>query len=272
MQIKKLTFSKSDLALIDEKERNFFIGAAHISNELNVLSKLFQWALVRPKNEIERRIMVTQGLMLGRILNGKLYEGWKYLEKAFFGPKISKVYEPLLSPLATEALEELKVYFSSSNTIGTVRNKFSFHYDPTHFGAGYDGLDDDVSLEILLGEQNANTIFAFSDDIVGQGLVDAIDPADRSKAMESFMTETSRVSGLFSVFLGECMRIVLSKYKLIDRAADFDTVTLSGLPEWADIRLPFFTQSPSHFSYKMKSGESLKWGEHSVAAPQLFKK
>ncbi len=269
MQIQKMTFLKEDLAAVEEKERIFFIGTAHISNEINVLSKLFQWAISRPTSEIERRVMLTQGLMLGRLLNGKLYECWRFLEKAFFGAQVSKIYSPILSGDATEALKELKAYFSSNNVIATVRNEFSFHYDPTHFGTGYNALENDVLLEIYLAEQNANTIFSFADDIVGRGMIDAINSTDKSKAMDSFMTETSRISGLISVFLGSCMRLAIDR-NLSHKKTGVDVITLSGLQNWSDIRIPYFTNVPSHFSFELKDGKKLTWGEHSVAAPKLF--
>lgn len=270
MKIKKMTFLKSDLEPIGKNERDFLIGAAHISNEINVLSKLFQWMISRPTNEIERRVMLTQGLMLGRILNGKLYESWQYLTKAFFGAQVSKIYCPILDEEASEALNELKSYFSSSNIIGTVRNKFSFHYDPIQFGAGFEALDPDVSLEIFLSEHNANTIYAFSDDIVGRGLIDSINSDDKGKAMESFMNDTSRISGLISIFLGACMRLAISRNLLSKETVKFDIVTLPNLPSWSEIKIPFFSQSPSHFSFKLQNGKTLTWGEQSVDAPQIF--
>jgi hypothetical protein len=270
MQIKKMTFFKNDIEVIDKNERDFLIGAAHISNEINVLSKLFQWMISKPTNEIERRVMLTQGLMLGRILNGKLYESWQYLKKAFFGAQVSKVYCPILDEEASKALNELKSYFSSENIIGTIRNKFSFHYDPIQFGAGFDALDPDVPLEIFLGEQNANTIFAFSDDIVGRGLVDSINPDDKAKAMENFMNDTSKISGLILIFLGACMRLAIGRNLLNKKKVDFDILTLHDLPRWTDIKIPFFTQSPSHFSFKLENGKTLTWGEHSVDAPKIF--
>lgn len=270
LRIQKMTFSKAHLRLLEKKERKFFVGASHIANEISLLSKWFQWTIARPKSEIERQVMVAQGLMLGRLLSGKLHECWKYLEIAFFNAKFSKNYSEALNSESKAALKELKNYFSSSNMITSLRNEFSFHYDPAHYGIGYELLDEDTSLEIYFGEHNANTLFSFSDEIIGRGMVNAINPADKAVAMEKFRLETSKIAGLISVFLGGCMRLVIEKHLLGKESVEVSMLTFADLPNWSEVKIPFFTQSPSHFYFKLDNGKTLTWGEQSVSASPLF--
>jgi hypothetical protein len=269
MQLKKMTFLKADLNCLGEQERNFFIGIAHIANEINSLSRLFQWSIARPTSEIGRRAMLTQGLMFARLLNGKLYEFWIYLKKAFSN-KLSKVYEPELDSDSAEALKDLRRYFSNGSMSNKVRNKFSFHYDPEFLVSGYDDIDDDALMEIYLGEHNANTIYALADDIVGRGMINFINPESKSEAMKQFFEETSMVAGLASVFIGGYMRLVIDKHLPHRKAESIEEISIEGLPDWSDVRIPYFTESPAHFYFKPVGREPLTWGQHSLKSPRLF--
>jgi hypothetical protein len=120
---------KSELAKVPEAERTFLLLLGHLANELAVLSKLFLFCSeFESDDKWKRRAAPAQALVVGKLLVGKLSEGWELLQQSFFGSKLSQLFEPRLSPEAKEAIHHLKRYFGKENLIRNVRNRYSFHY------------------------------------------------------------------------------------------------------------------------------------------------
>jgi len=215
--------------------------------------------------------MVVQGLLLGRLLTGKLYEVWQLFGSAFFATKISAIYEPLFDKESQEAFLELKRYFGKSNLISTVRNKHAFHYSVEQIPAGFAKLVEDIPLDIYISEFNSNTMYAFADDILNTAMLESIVPGDHHKAMESYMEETSKVSGLFATVLGRCMAIAIQKYLNVEFSAQHHSnVSINNASKWDEVKIPFFIESPKYFSFSLELGGELEWGETSMMSPDLL--
>lgn len=270
MKITKIKFSREALSKIPERERILFVSLAHAANELNVLSKLYQIAMNPPQNEIERKAMVVQAFLIGKMLAGKLYETWNLFTKAYFGTKISKIYEPLFDSDAQNSLKFLKNYFNNENVISLVRNRFAFHYGADQIQGGFEAMEHDAILDMYLDAYNPNTMYSFADDIVNFAMFEAIAPGDQKLAVKKFMDDTSAVNGHFSTLLGACMAIAIAKY-LSDEAApeNRSNFVISNAPNWKELRLHYFSQSPTHFSFPLKTGESLEWGNTSLHSPKI---
>jgi len=67
-------------------------------NEFITLTKISAWSTptVPSANTIEAAVSNSQGLMISKILAGKLYEGWQLMHKAYFSSKLSLVTFPRL--------------------------------------------------------------------------------------------------------------------------------------------------------------------------------
>src|SRR5688572_977705 len=112
VHIHHITLTRKQLDAIPEPERRLLVLMAHASNELNVLTKLFHFsAKGLSAKPMLQQAENAQALVLGRLLTGKIYECWKLMQAAFFRSGLSKSYEPLFEPTASEALQGLKRYF-----------------------------------------------------------------------------------------------------------------------------------------------------------------
>ena len=244
MQLHKVTLSREQLERIPPGERQLLILVAHAANEIGALSKLFHFAAGSASEEgVVGQAENAQALVLARALTGSIYEFWQLLQKSFFGPALSKSYEPKLDAEAKDALQCLKRYFARDNIIGTVRNRFAYHYSPDQVDAGFAALTDDDPLQIYMAKHNANTYYAFGDTIVGRAMLEAICPGDHHAAFEALIRDTSEAVKHINVVSGALMIICMTKYiggSAYDLGAE--AIEIEGAPESQVVRIPFFIE------------------------------
>jgi len=175
IELKKLTFSKSQLSVFGEAELHFFILITTYANEVSVLCKLLIFSgkpIDKNESKIEEEARALQTFFITKILAGKLYEGSDLLQIRFTGSKVSVKYakdEKIVS-----ALRAINKYFSDkSNLIRLIRNKYAFH----------NADKENVLIEMLkllpedhlflnyVSPQIANTMFYGSEDFVLRSLL-----------------------------------------------------------------------------------------------------
>jgi len=118
MKIHRISVTKGQLDQIPSLERAFYIHIGHLRHELMVLKKLLEFsAKETPDDPILRDVHLSQQFIIGRLLAGKVREGWELLKIAYFGTKLSLGVEKHLPDDTTMALENLKKYFSTKNLI-----------------------------------------------------------------------------------------------------------------------------------------------------------
>ncbi|MNF87937.1 hypothetical protein D3C84_704160 [compost metagenome] len=244
MKLHHFKLSKGQLTVIPEVERNLFVLLAHAANELNTLIKLFKYCSEHPATtEVEKEARNAQAMTIGRLLTGKLYECWKLLQSAFFGTKLSQVYEPLLDAGATTYLNALKKYFGRKNLIEAVRNQHAFHYSPDQISRGFANLADEEALNVYMATTNANTLYAFADVIAGYSLLEDICPGNPVQAFDALISETTEVLDWFNQVIGAFMMIVIEKYIGCDlEALDSREVEIGGALDWKVITIPYFIE------------------------------
>lgn len=247
MQLHKVNLSREQLDRIPPAERRLLVLIAHAANDIGALSKLFHFAAGSAADSgVLGQAENAQALVLARAVTGSIYEFWQLLQTSFFGPALSKIYEPQLDAEAQDALQALKRYFGRENLIGTVRNKFAYHYSPDQVDAGYAVLTEDDPLQIYLAQHNANTFYAFGDTIVGRAMLEAIRPGDHRAAFEALIAQTSEAVGHINTVIGALMIICISKYigaNLYDLGAE--VIEVEGSPESQVVRIPFFIEIES---------------------------
>ncbi|MGA9335792.1 MAG: hypothetical protein WBV39_16040 [Rudaea sp.] len=133
--VRTFSLSGPELNEASEAERAFLLAGGHLQNEVATLNKLFVWSIPRATGPFHDDIVQSgQALMLGKILAGKLSEGWTLIERIYFGTKLSRLVN--LPPLVADALKQLKAYFGKKGClVRLVRNDFAFHYSPSGIGA-----------------------------------------------------------------------------------------------------------------------------------------
>jgi hypothetical protein len=240
----KIEISKSKLLSIQEDERIFFVQFGNLMNELNTLQKLIYFSSHATDNEIIRRGSHSQALFLVRILAGKLFEGWRLLEKNFFGTKISKTYQKRMTKLGKRRLSELKHYFGKSNIIRVIRNEFSFHYSPNasdkikHL---IDEAPESEVFEIFVSEEHGNCLYWASDVLVNVAILRAMDKSNLERAMKKLLDEILSVTRWFLEFLGDCVFVIVVAHPELIKAE----VEIPNPPAIGEVDLPFFVSRES---------------------------
>jgi hypothetical protein len=160
MDIYPIRFSKALLNKVPEDERTFHLMAGQLANDLNILSKLIIMLLNHAsEQELLRRANTTSAILLIKLLAGRLNEGWELMCRQFFPSKQSdgkrqsdhvSIYDRYVvdfDDYAKAQLDNIQRYFGKKNIVRTIRNRASFHADPTVLKKGYAEFTDD---EILL--------------------------------------------------------------------------------------------------------------------------
>src|SRR5690349_13950716 len=92
--VSRIRIPKSKLAMIPEHERNMLFMLGHIVNELTILSKLHIYAsnyARRPMpTKVEERVNVSQTMLIGKLLTGKIKEAWEFIRGAFLSSPLGR--------------------------------------------------------------------------------------------------------------------------------------------------------------------------------------
>ena len=246
MKIHHLKLSRAQLDSIPADERRLLILIAHAANELSVLTKLFHFAAGTVTDDALphfEHAHNTQALVLGRILTGKIYEWWVLMQSAFFGTRLSQLYEPLFEPDPRMALDMLKRYFGRDNIIGRIRNKFAFHYSPDQVDPGYTAVIDDDPLSMYLSKHNTNTLYDFAETVTGRAMLDLINPNDHEAAFGQLIDESSRAVSQIADVTGQIILLCFDRHlggNIYSLGAE--VIDVEGAPESETISIPYFIE------------------------------
>jgi hypothetical protein len=248
MQLHRIAVPRDILLGMPENERNFLIATGHLLNELNVLNKIFyRCSQYATDDRVIGKAQTTQALCMAKILAGKLAVGWEMLRNFYFNTQLSREYGPLLSPEASEARRELGKYFGRSiNVISAIRNRYAFHYDPEQFSGALAAPSEEDGWEMFLTEESGNSLYFFSEVVIGRGLLEYINPASQKEAIETLIDDITSIGGLFITFLTGCLIVIGERYLFDDKwLLPIESVYIDDPPGLDDIRIPFFVSVPS---------------------------
>ncbi|MDD5063381.1 MAG: hypothetical protein PHQ35_01295 [Phycisphaerae bacterium] len=244
MKLLKVVIPKSKLSSVPENERVFFVLTGSLLNDLNMLQKLMIFSSnVKTANQVAHMAQNIQTLSLIRIQAGKLHEGWKLLQKNFFGTKLSFAYEKELTDPEKESLEKLKTYFrKDKNLISSIRNKFAFHYYPssTEINQLIDDLRESEIFEIFMSEFYGNCVFSMSNVLINYLILEhtGVENTDENtnKAMIKLLHDITDVTSWFGSFLGGCLLVFAKKHLGLESTE----VEIPEPPDINEVTLPYF--------------------------------
>lgn len=241
LKVTRLRIDKAALLQVDLPERTFFLGAAHLVNELNALHRLLIWsANGLSGSEPQHKAQLALSMRLLRILGATLWEGWQMLEKTFFKSKVSAGYEPELVEASRIDLQELKRYFGRRSLLRTVRNEFGFHYAPELLEEALNKLGTGETLDLYLAD--ANNLYFFAEMLANMAMTDAVNEDDLEKGFERIMKEIVEVSGWLLGFLDGALAVFLGRHSraVIDVKGrqDFE---LQELPDFDQVTIPWYS-------------------------------
>jgi hypothetical protein len=210
MELEKIHFKKNDLEKIPDNQRFFFIQAINLLTEINVLNRVACSYLKTTENEIADKSIYCHKIFISVMLGGKLYEGWRILEKNYFGQKVSQEIDSHLSETGKRALNGLKNYFASENLIKKIRQKYAFHYDIDELKKQYNDYRDDEPFELYWSEHMAN-VFSTTYFDVYHALTKELND-DEDIAAKLFFKNVTGTTGIFREFIGEIILYFSRKY------------------------------------------------------------
>ena len=247
MLLHRIAVPREALVGMPENERNFVIAMGHLLNELNVLNKIFYRCSQYPTDDrIIGKEQATQALCMAKIVAGKLAVGWEMLRAFYFNTQLSREYGPLLSPQASAALRELGRYFGrSTNVISVIRNRYAFHYDSQQFSEALAAPSEEDGWEMFLTEETGNSLYFFSEIVIGHGLLEHINANSHRAAMNTLIDDITSIGGLFITFLTGCLIVITERYLLNERGLPVERVRIDDPPGLDDVRIPFFVSTPS---------------------------
>jgi hypothetical protein len=188
----------------------------------------------------------TQALTIAKVLTGKLFEAWRFLEQGFFASKVSATYEPKLEAEAADALSNLKRYFGRKNLVVEVRNNLAFHYSAEQIRTGFERVPPSEDWSIVVAESSGNTLYYAADLVANYALLHLVDPTDPWKGLDKLMSELVPISRWFSDLATGCWLIFADRYLAnANGAIPVQELHIEGAPALGDVRVPFFVESAS---------------------------
>jgi hypothetical protein len=237
----RVTISKKRFDSIPERERLLFIYFGHLTFEINTLLRIFLWSSSfknLKKEEINAR--TAQGLVIARVLIGKIYEAYLLIKK-HYNREMAKKYAPLLNDTAREALSHFKRYFSNSNLINAVRNKYAFHYSHDELAKILMQIPPMDNLVFYLSQDSRNSFFCSAEKIISNAMLEAIKPGHPNNAQERIEKETIEISKALQIFLQWFMDTIMMKYlgRNLEEIGAIK-IRIPNPPKDTEIELPFF--------------------------------
>src|SRR5438105_4700907 len=130
VNVTKISVSAVDFARLPLPERLLFVRVAHSYNDLRHIQQLVVRAVGATKKHdgIEQEIATHQMLYGIRQWYAALNESWTIFRSSWGNEGVGKKFYPMLTK-GKRPYQHLNQYFSHSNLVRTVRDRFAYHYD-----------------------------------------------------------------------------------------------------------------------------------------------
>jgi hypothetical protein len=255
MDIYPIRFSKALLNKVPEDERTFHLIAGQLANDLNILSKLII-ILLNPVSghEILRRANTTSAILLIKLLAGRLNEGWELMCRQFLPSNqsdrkrrpdhvsIYRRYAADFDDNAKAQLGKIEKYFGKKNNIvRTIRNRASFHADPTVLTKGYAKFTDDEIFVDFHSQYRGHCLYFSSEIINLLGMIQLANKTDWKSGIDQIVCETIEVADWFGdVILAFITAFTMKYIEPTLGDVEADKITINDGPPIDAVTIPFF--------------------------------
>jgi hypothetical protein len=249
MSIYRIDLDKEVFLKIPEDERNLFVAIAHLQNEISFSINGVAWSRFNDlTNNDEMKGQIVLNLYYLKILSGKLHEGWQLLNKHFFSnKKISCYFNENSSPKGLTSLKNIKNYFSKNNAISNIRNKLSFHYNPSDITRHLEKINDPLSL-YMSDENLSNTIYYFAEVLSSWAALSEFDNFLEDNPLKVINKELIEISTEFSVFNNHFLKVIINKYKPEIWEDKGSKIEIHGLKHFKEARIPAFIDTSKGYT------------------------
>jgi hypothetical protein len=174
IKVTRLSFTAKEFNTLPRQERLFFVRLAHAYNDLRHIQQLVVRAIGSTKRYkgIEQEIASHQMLYGLRQWYAALNEGWKILRSSWGKDGLGKKFYPKLT-IGKEAYDFLNRYFSHSNLIRKVRDRFAYHYESDHLIRLLGELTPESELHFITTQYGGNIFYNAAENIQNFALIAA---------------------------------------------------------------------------------------------------
>jgi hypothetical protein len=241
MEVRDIKISKEQLQALPDAERVVVLQFGHVCNELSFLNKLLLIVSNGDAEDIEQRVLSAQSMIVTRLYIGKVFEGWRVVEEAYFKSQLSKSMDPILTNMGKESLDRLKRYFGRNNLMASIRNNFSFHYLSEHIPETMDAIGDKTELHFIASALSMNSLYSYSEDIATLGMLQLTEENDVRAAMNKVIGDLACVGGDMIIFLGDTVATVFfNRFGTYLNDYDYTSHDIRPSHSLEDFKLPFF--------------------------------
>ncbi|PTQ63432.1 hypothetical protein C8J45_1053 [Sphingomonas sp. PP-CE-3G-477] len=242
-----LIYTKADLDRAPPAERLFFLMASSVANDTQMFNKTL--AVILAQDDAGHRLInqgnSAFGLMILRMLTGRLNEAWKLVRK--HQAMIETTYESGLSDEGRIAFRAILAYFDRpkpGSLIWRVRDGMAFHHAPEHVEAAYQSLDPNADIGDYIHRNIGNTLFYTIEMLQYETLKNLAGVDDHIMALSQLITDTRVQTVNFNSFIFSFTLAFAKRYlpHALNRLAD-EAETIP-VPRFDELSLPYFSLLP----------------------------
>lgn len=247
----ELRYTKVELAVAPEAERQFYLMATSLANDIQILLRQYLIAIKQEDEDEAKRGASSAIAMLNlRLLAGRFHEGWTLAEERW--PSLAAEYDPLLSIKGKDALNGLQTHFAvqkSTNIVFMIRNKIGFHSDYKFTKKLFDDTPDDTEMVDYIGQTFGDTLFLGSEVTHYAALRRITGMDDDAAAFGAVMDELRSLQNLFLTFVNAYVAVFANR----NLKPQYDVImsrkrTLTGLRPFDSHRIPFFADFSANWA------------------------
>lgn len=246
----RLPISLEALKATPQKARRVYLLAGHISNEINELHRLAVMTLKEHNNPIMDRIANGRGWVILRMLIGKTYEAFRFVEdelkdtgefyRDYLAGPIADVKSEFLTPEDRQSYGKLwKRIEAKRGLLSRIRNTYGFHYKLLpYLDKGLEGMDESWDLSTYSGcdpaipEHHSRHagFHGASEHVIIRAMLTEVGEDDPVKAIEGLADEATDAAGEIGDFMGLVMCSVLIKHDLLGGQKGSRVLRINGVP------------------------------------------
>jgi hypothetical protein len=129
----RISFTKADLAHLDEGQLKIICVFSHVLNRLKMLeSQVYSHTnmLNKSRENVRTEFSLCAAIESMILIAGELKEAWEAIQQCYYGTKVSKTMNASLPKEIQEALKRLPTYFTGDSLTMFLRNNFAYHNSP----------------------------------------------------------------------------------------------------------------------------------------------
>jgi hypothetical protein len=245
IELHELHYTKAELANAPEKDRLFYLMATGLANDLQTLMKLFAVAVSGDREPIiVNQGNSTVGMLMLRLLAGRLWEGAKLLDNIYGA--IEDDYHDELGPEARRSLATLRKYFKNRrNLVAMVRDKIGFHAEEKIVKRALDRIPDDSDMGDYLCRTTGNTLYYSAEILHYEAINFFTGGAGQPASLHTLVGDVQKLVGHFNTFIYGFAALFLRRHlgRQLNDMRDRKT-TLENVARFDDLTLPYFTELP----------------------------